>query len=134
MKSYEDMLKEAVDRLPKNTESSERFEVPKPIVAIQGNQTFISNFEEICNKLTRDKAHVAKYLFKELATPGSIDNHRLILQGKVMPSLIEKKVEGYVKAFVECRECKRPDTHFEKVGRMIFVVCDGCGSRQASKL
>jgi translation initiation factor 2 subunit 2 len=133
MKDYDAMLREAMDKLPKNVETSERFELPRPDVSIQGNQTFIANFEEICNKLRRDKKHVSKFLFKELATPGHISKNRLILQGKVAPSLITKKLETYFKDFVECKECKRPDTHFVKSGRLTMLVCEACGSKQNVK-
>jgi translation initiation factor 2 subunit 2 len=133
MKNYEDMLKDAIENLPKSGENKERFEVPKPITSIQGNQTIISNFEEICNTLRRDKKHVSKFLFKELAIPGHIEGKRLILQGKATTSLIEKKLENYVRDFVICKECKKPDTSLQKIDRLTFLVCEACGAKQNVK-
>jgi translation initiation factor 2 subunit 2 len=66
-----------------------------------------------------------------LATPGHIDGNRLILQRKVSKNLIEKKIEDYANEFVYCKECKRPDTHFEKSKRIIFLKCEACGAKQA---
>lgn len=133
MKNYDEMLKEGMDKIPEITVNSERFELPRPRVTVQGNQTFITNFEEICNKLRREKKHVAKYLFKELAIPGHVDNSRLILQGKAPSSLIQKKLDNYLKDYVQCKECERPDTRLEKSGRLTIMVCEACGSKQNVK-
>ncbi len=131
MKSYEDMLKEAEEKLPKETKEKERLEIPKPQVLVQGNQTFITNFEEITGVMRRDSKHFAKFLFRELAKPGHIDGKRLILQGKVYSKLIEKKLESYIKEFLYCKECNRPDTKLVKDGRITFMICEACGAKQA---
>jgi len=133
LKSYEEMLKEAKEKLPENTIEKSRLEIPKPQTNIQGNQTFVINFEEIAKVLRRDMKHFSKFLFRELAKPGHIDNGRLILQGKVPTSLIEKKIETYLKEFVYCKECNKPDTHLEKQDRVAFLVCEACGAKQAVK-
>ncbi|MDI6825742.1 MAG: translation initiation factor IF-2 subunit beta [Candidatus Aenigmarchaeota archaeon] len=129
MKSYEEMLKEAIERIPKDVTKESRLEVPPPQTNIQGNRTFITNFTEIAESLRRDLKHLSKYLLKELATPGHVDGNRLILQRKVIRSLIEKKIEDYMNEFVYCKECNRPDTHFEKSKRMIFLKCEACGAK-----
>jgi len=131
MKSYEDMLKEGEEKLPKETKEKERLEIPRPQVLIQGNQTFIINFEDIITVMRRDPKHFSKFLFRELAKPGHIDGKRLVLQGKVYPKLIEKKLESYVKEFVYCKECNRPDTKLVKEGRITLMVCEACGAKQA---
>jgi len=131
MKSYEDMLKEAEKNLPKNMEEKKRLEIPKPQVLIQGNQTFITNFEEIATIMRRDPKHFSKFLFRELAKPGHIDGKRLVLQGKVYPKLVEKKLESYIKEFLYCKECNRPDTKLVKEGRITLMVCEACGAKQS---
>jgi len=131
MKSYEEMLKEAREKLPKDIVKKRRLEIPKPKVLIQGNQTFITNFDEITNVLRRDPKHLSKFLFRELATPGHAAGGRLTLQGKVYSNLIEKKINSYVKEFVYCKECDRPDTKLVKEDRITFLVCEACGARQA---
>jgi len=47
-----------------------------------------------------------------------------------MNSLVEKKIDAYIKEFVYCKECKRPDTHIEKEGRIIFLKCEACGAKE----
>jgi len=129
MKKYEEMLKEARQSISDTTSKESRLEIPSPKSFIQGNRTFITNFIEITNSIRRDPKHLAKFLFRELAKPGHLDSNRLILQGKVISSLIKKKIDDYIKEFVYCQECKRPDTRFEKEGRIIFLKCEACGAK-----
>ena len=130
MKSYEDMLKEAIEKIPPSVKKESRLEVPKPQVIYQGNRTFLLNFSDICDSLRRDPKHLAKFLFRELAKPGNIDGNRLVFQGKVERGLLEKKIENYIKEFVYCKECKRPDTQLIKEDRIIFMKCEACGAKQ----
>ncbi len=129
MKAYKEMLEEAKNKISANVEKVSRLEVSGPKSEIQGNRTFITNFIDITNSIRRDPKHLAKYLFRELAKPGHIDGSRLVLQGKVINSLIANKIENYIKEFVYCQECNRPDTHFEKEDRIIFLKCEACGAK-----
>ncbi len=130
MKTYEQMLKEAEKKISKKTSKESRLEIPPPNVIIQGNKTFITNFTDITNNIRRDPKHLAKFLFRELAKPGHIDNNRLTLQGKVMKNLIQNKITSYIKEFVLCKECDRPDTHIVKEDRIVFLKCEACGAKQ----
>jgi len=129
MKSYKEMLEEERNKISTNVAKVSRIEVPESRVEIQGNRTFIANFIDITNNIRRDPKHLAKYLFRELAKPGYIDGNRLVLQGKVIKSLIDDKIKNYIKEFVYCQECNRPDTHFEKEERIIFLKCEACGAK-----
>lgn len=133
MKDYEKMLKEGLAKLPKHTTSDVRFEVSKPQIHLAGNQTFINNFNEMANMMRRDPKHLAKYLSRELAVPNSIDGNRLVLQGKIYSSIIEKKIESYLNEYVYCKECGKPDTHLEKHDRIFLLKCDACGAKQTVK-
>jgi translation initiation factor 2 subunit 2 len=130
MKSYEEMLKEAKENLPEDIAKKKRLKIPRPKLLIQGNQTFITNFEDITNVLRREPKHLAKFLFRELAKPGHIEGKRLVLQGKVTKRLVEKKLKSYIKEFVYCKECSKPDTKMVKEGRVTLMVCEACGARQ----
>lgn len=130
MKTYEQMLKEAEKKISRDASKESRLEIPSPNVIIQGNKTFITNFIDITNSIRRDPKHLAKFLFRELAKAGHIDNNRLILQGKVMKSLVQNKIDSYMKEFVLCKECNRPDTLIVKEGRLIFLKCEACGAKQ----
>jgi translation initiation factor 2 subunit 2 len=123
------MLEEATKKIPTGATKESRLEIPAPNVTIQGNRTFITNFIDIANVIRRNPKHLAKFLFRELAKPGHLDNSRLIFQGKVTTSLTQSKIDNYIKEFVVCKECNRPDTHFEKEGRIRFIKCEACGAK-----
>jgi translation initiation factor 2 subunit 2 len=129
MKTYEQMLEEATKKISKIMTKESRLEIPPPNIVIQGNRTFIINFTEIANGIRRNPKHLAKFLFRELAKPGHLDSNRLILQGKVITSLVQSKIDYYIKEFVICKECNRPDTHFEKEDRIRFIKCEACGAK-----
>jgi len=126
---YEEMLKRAYERLPKEIEERRRFEIPSVITEIQGNKTLLKNFSEITSVLRRDSKHLSKFLLKELATPGNIQGSFLILQRKVSRALIQKKIEDYAKEFIFCKECKKPDTKLEKEERIYLLKCEACGAK-----
>jgi len=130
MKTYDQMLKEAEKKISRDISKESRLEIPSPNVIIQGNKTFITNFIDIVNSIRRDPKHLAKFLFRELAKAGHIDSNRLILQGKVMKNLVQSKIDAYMKEFVLCKECNRPDTLIVKEDRLLFLKCESCGAKQ----
>jgi translation initiation factor 2 subunit 2 len=130
---YEEMLKGAYEKLSKIKPKEERFEVPIVESMIQGNQTVIRNFGVICQKLRREPKHVLKFFTKELAAPGSTDDTRAILQTKVHNRQIQQKLEVYIRDFVFCKECKRPDTKLTKEGKVTIMKCEACGARATVK-
>lgn len=133
METYEKLLETAMEKMPKKLHEKERFEIPRAETEIQGNKTLIRNFSDISTTLRRDPTHLARYLFKELATPGNIQGSSLILQRKLTGDFIQEKIVSYVKEFIYCRVCGEPDTKFVKEGRMTFIQCDACGGRSPYK-
>lgn len=133
METYEKLLETALEKMPKKLHEKDRFQVPEAMIEIQGNKTLIRNFTDIASALRRDPAHLAKYLFKELATPGNVQGSTLTLQRKLTSSFIQEKIASYVKEFVYCRVCGEPDTKFVKEGRITFIQCDACGGRSPYK-
>ncbi len=127
--NYEEMLEKAYQQIPKRTEKRERFNPPKVQSFIQGNRTIFANFGEIANYLNRDKQHMMKYLFKELATSGLLDGNRLILTGKFESERLQKKVDKYIKEYVICRQCGSPDTKLVKEDRLHFIKCMACQAK-----
>ncbi len=130
---YKDLLKKAKQELPDTTKSQERFEVPKVRGHIQGNKTIIRNFNLIASTLRREPQHILKFILKELATPGDIKTKGLILGRKVSASMINQKISKYVKEFVTCKECNKPDTKIVTEGRIDFIKCTACGARHPIK-
>ncbi len=130
---YEKLLKEARKQLPESILNKERFEVPKVKGHIQGNKTVISNFHHIADFLGKDVNHLIKYVLKELAAPGNLTKTALIIGTKISASRINEKINQYVKEFVLCLECGKPDTKLEKEGNFLFLKCTACGARHSIK-
>ncbi|MFH1622984.1 MAG: translation initiation factor IF-2 subunit beta [Candidatus Aenigmatarchaeota archaeon] len=130
---YERLLKAAMDRMPRKTAEKKRFDVPKVLTLVQGNKTIIKNFAEILAAFRRDERHVSKYLLKQLATPGTVDAGTLVLQRKVEQSMIQRKLEDYIREYVYCKVCGEPDTALVREDRLVFMKCEACGARSSAK-
>ena len=130
---YEEMLKRAVEKLPKDIESKKRFQIPSVICEISGNRIVLKNFSEILSTLRRDATHLSKYLSKELATAGSIQGTTLVFQGNIQRQSLQNKVNEYIKEFVFCKQCKEPDTKLVKEGRFTFIKCEACGAKYPAR-
>ena len=129
--SYESLLSRLKEKHAEKTSSGERFEAPVFVISLVGSKTYIKNFEEVCEKLRRKKEVLAKFLFKELATPGAITGRELVLQAKMHPRLVQEKLASFISRMVLCKECGKPDTRLEHGGRNVdFVVCEACGARR----
>ena len=126
---YEELLKRARKELPELSEEVARFEVPKVRGHIQGNRTVISNFHQIAQAVGRPLEHLLKYVLRELATPGDLTSSALIIGTKISASRINEKIGQYVKEFVVCPECNRPDTRLVKEEKINFIKCSVCGAK-----
>lgn len=127
--TYHKMLEEAYSKIPSKISKHERFEVPAPQSAIMGSRTILFNFKEICDVLNRDPVHLLRFLSKEMATAGTLDGLRVIFQGRFDRETLRRLIDRYIKDFVICPVCKRPDTRIVKEKRLQFLVCDACGAR-----
>ncbi len=130
---YESLLDRAIEKIPKREGTGKRFKIPQVIVENQGTRTVIKNFAEVSQDLRREPGHVAKFISKEMAAPGSVQNGTLVLQVRSNREALQKKLEDYIKNFVYCRVCGEPDTKIEKDDRIVFLRCEACGARSAAK-
>ena len=46
-----------------------------------------------------------------------------------MRKKIQDKLETYIREYVVCKECKRPDTKLTKENRITVLVCEACGAK-----
>jgi len=129
MESYETLLNQAYKKVKQVDSSSERFEIPKIQGRFEGKKTILTNFFSIASYLRRPVEHFQKFLSKELAAAGQKDNDRLILNKKVPSAKINQKIEQYVREFILCKECGKPDTKIIKQDRIQFLHCLACGAK-----
>lgn len=133
MQQYEKLLDMAMEKLPKKSEGSDRFQMPRANIQPAGARTVIINFTEMASTFRRKPEHLQKFILKELATSGELQAGRLVVQGKFRPEVVDKKIELYAKEYVLCHDCNRPDTKFVKEDRFLFLKCEACGSRHTVK-
>lgn len=129
MDNYENLLEEAFSKVTKSCQECERTEIKKPEIHLEGNKTIISNFAQISSCLRRDASHLAKFLFKELASSGEISGDRLILSRKVQHNNILEKIQLFANKFVICPKCKKPDTEIVEENEQKYMRCLACGNR-----
>ncbi len=125
---YEEALERAFREI-KPIEVSERFEVQEAKGFVQGNKTIITNLFQIADYIKRPIEHLVKYLAKELGASFVIEGNRVILNRKLKMEKVNEKIQEYVKEYVICKQCKKPDTELIKQERFIFLHCMACGSR-----
>jgi translation initiation factor 2 subunit 2 len=133
MASYEDLLKKAYKEVKVVSSSSDRFEIPKVEGQVEGKNTIITNFSNIASYLRRPTDHLAKFLLKELATSGKIENDRLILNTKLNSSRVNDKIQQYAKEFVICPVCEKPDTEITSEKSIKSKHCLACGAKSPIK-
>jgi len=129
MENYEKLLDEAYGKVKVVERKSDRFEVPLIEGHIEGKKTILTNFIAIASYIRRDPEHFQKFILKELATSGQREGERLVLNNKIPSSKINAKIDQYVKEFVICKECGKPDTELKKENRLSFMNCLACGAK-----
>ena len=133
MDSYEQLLTQAYGKIKVVQANGDRFSVPKATGQVSGKTTIITNIKEIADYIRRPIEHIAKYLMKELATPGMIENDRLILKTRLNAARVNEKVDAYIREFVLCPECKKPDTEIIAERGIKFKHCLACGAKNPIK-
>lgn len=129
MENYESLLEEAYKKVKVVETGSDRFEIPVVQGMIEGKNTIITNIAQIADYVRRPIEHLAKFIQKELATSGKMDNNRLILNTKVPSAKVNEKVQSYSKEFVICNECKKPDTEIISEKGIKYKHCLACGAK-----
>lgn len=130
MMEYEALLARAREKLPPVQIGSDRFQVPEPDVMSDGKNTVIRNFQDITTVLRREPAHVIGFLAREMGCPGVLDLPRGVLKSRLTKEAIAQKLRDYTEKYVICSECKRPDTHLQKDGRLTLLICEACGAQR----
>ena len=129
--TYEQLLDQAYGQIKQVEHNGNRFETPKLEGHFEGKRTILTNFFQIATYIRRDPEHFQKFILKELAASGQRDGDRLILNMKVPSSKIIFKIEQYVKEFVLCKECGKPDTELIRKERINFIHCLACGAKHS---
>ena len=131
MENYEELLNEAYGKVKRVEGTGDRFEIPKVEGHFEGKKTIITNFTQITSHIRRNPEHFLKFLLRELAVSGQQEGDRIVLNMKVPSAKMNQKIEDYVKEFVLCKECGKPDTELIKEDRFSFIHCLACGAKHS---
>ncbi|NIO38475.1 translation initiation factor IF-2 subunit beta [Candidatus Bathyarchaeota archaeon] len=129
--NYDELLKKARSQIPEVVSKRDRLELPGMIYSVIGMRTVIHNFKEITDALNRPPEHLLKFLTREMATAATMQDVRVIFQGKFSRETFQRLIKRYLNQFVVCPVCKRPDTKMVKEKRLLFLKCDACGARSS---
>jgi len=125
---YDKMADRLYLSLPKGQTDKERFEMPRLESLIQGKKTFISNFSQALKTIGREERHFYKYITKETASGATIEKGTLVLNGKFGAVQLDKLFTNYVKTYVLCPECGKPDTKISEQQGVKIMKCEACGA------
>ncbi len=128
---YERMLDRLYMMLPEKTSSMERFELPMLDISVQGKKTLIRNFSQALKAVARGEKQFYKYVTKETATAATIEEGKLVLNGKFFAENINRLWANYLNEYVLCHECKKPDTQIIERNGVKVLKCTACGAMSA---
>ncbi|HII74789.1 MULTISPECIES: translation initiation factor IF-2 subunit beta [Sulfolobaceae] len=131
---YIKLLDRLYSKLPERVQKVSGQSLPNLIILSIGNNTIIKNFSEYCDRIRREDKLCAKFILKELAAPGNVDeNGQLVIQGKFSSASINKIMERFIKTYVQCSTCKSLDTVLIKEKKAWYISCLACGAKTPVK-
>ncbi|MDD1776025.1 MAG: translation initiation factor IF-2 subunit beta [Candidatus Methanomethylicus sp.] len=130
---YDDLLQRGLSKIPEKAFKSSKYETPQTESNVIGSKTLIYNFKDVAGKLNRDPNHLLKFIVRELATSGTLEDSRASLQGKFSKEVLDELVVRYIKSYVLCNSCNKPDTKLVREDRLTFIACEVCGAKNPAK-
>lgn len=127
--TYKEMLDAAYEKIPKIMQIASRYHIPEIESLIQGNKTVLKKFAQLCKALRREQEHVLKFFNRELASKSEIKGSEAIFVGKFRNEFLNQKLQAYVKEFLLCDQCGKPDTKLKKKDNITYKTCEACGQK-----
>jgi translation initiation factor 2 subunit 2 len=129
--NYEELLQRARAQIPEVTVKDERLELPNLLFSVVGMRTILHNFKEIADALNRQPKNVLKFLTREMATAASMQESRVIFQGKFQRNTLTRLLRQYIESYVICPICQSQHTKIMKEKRLSFLMCEACGAKSS---
>ncbi|RLG81970.1 MAG: translation initiation factor IF-2 subunit beta [Thermoprotei archaeon] len=130
---YEYLLDRLYSKLP-SKRVTPPVEIPELNVVHIGIQTQIRNFKDVCDILLREPRICARYLLKELAARGSIDESGVFtIYSKVSAQTIKTLFKRFLNSYVRCSTCGSLQTVLERRGKVWIIRCLACGAETPVK-
>ncbi|KAI9893450.1 MAG: hypothetical protein M1814_006747 [Vezdaea aestivalis] len=96
-----------------------------------GIKTVIVNLSSVSQSLSRPSSYVIKYFGFELGaqTNNNPADDRWIINGAHEAAKLQDHLDGFIKRFVLCQQCKNPETDVHVKDGHITLDCKACGVR-----
>lgn len=131
---YQKLLDRLYSKLPERVKKIGDQALPSLIILSIGGSTVIKNFGEYSDRIRREPKIFAKYLLKELAVAGTVeDNGQLVIQGKFSSAVINMLVERFIKLYVKCSTCGSIDTILRREKNVWYIKCLACGAETPAR-
>jgi len=128
------LLDRLYSKLPSKTLTQQTLDIPPLNIVHVGLQTHIKNFKEVCDILLREPRICARYLLKELAARGSIDDSgNFIIYSRVSAHTINTLFKRFLNSYVRCSTCGSYQTKLIRRGKVWIIRCLACGAETPVK-
>lgn len=118
-----DDFSDILDDVPDNL----RGKKPEIHLTYIGNKTVITNFSQILSNLSRPARHLRKFISSTLGVRTNVKDTTLELSGKYHKNKIDDVLDKYIKTFIVCSNCSKPDTTLKIKKSVIEIRCLACG-------
>jgi len=125
---YDTLLDRIYMGLPDRSTHDSRFQLPTVDSIVQGKQTIWRNFSKVAKDLNRNENQLYKFVMKEISTSSAITNNTLVLNGIFNNYKLNEILTKYIKNFVLCSACKKPDTKIVNQNGVKVLKCSACGA------
>lgn len=126
--SYSELLERGLTQLPPQIKTQKKFEVPKFETIVEAGRTIITNWKDITGKIPLDQKLLLRFLEHRLGTVGWITGNKAYFQGKFQRTRLNKHLDFFVKEYIICDVCNRPDTELKKEKGQLIKKCNACGA------
>ncbi len=131
--TYEEMLRRVYENLPERR-TIPTLDIPPLEITYVGNQTQIKNFKHVCDVILREPKVCARYILKELAARGTIDDSGVFtIYLKVSAQTINILFKRFLDIYVICKTCGSYQTELKKQGKVWIIRCLACGAETPTK-
>ncbi|ELA41539.1 uncharacterized protein VICG_01403 [Vittaforma corneae ATCC 50505] len=103
-----------------------RYKMPEVVVSHETSKTVIQNLEQISKSLSRNPAHILKFLSMSFGCTSAL-GQKYALNGSFDSNRIQNGIYDFIDCFVLCTKCRNPETKF-LFGKALKRSCNSCGA------
>ena len=126
---YDRLLDRLYSKLPPKR-SMRAYDLPVLQIEYVDTHTLVRNFAEACDRLRREPRIVMRFILRELAMPGAVDERgQLVIYRKVAPHTLQQLFTRFIESYVKCPTCGSYDTELHRrKGKIWIIKCLACGA------